>query len=246
MFHLSLGKYDFTVNWWTTLVTLLLLPLFISLGIWQMHRAGEKKQLLAIYAMRAKGAPVPFEQLTKAALNGVPIQYRRVRVGGHFAKRRYFLLDHQYVNHRLGYHVLTPLKVAAGKYWLLVDRGWVPGAPDRRVRPEIKMIKGRVELEGTLYKPLKPAFRLGALTDGSKSWPKVIQNLDFKALQELWGEPIYPFVLRLSPTSPYGFVRQWQIVAMSPARHWGYALQWFSFACALLIIYVVVNIRKNY
>ena len=40
-----------------TVVTILLLPSFIALGVWQMHRAVEKKLLFAAEATAEKAIP---------------------------------------------------------------------------------------------------------------------------------------------------------------------------------------------
>lgn len=41
------------------------------------------------------------------------------------------------------------------------------------------------------------------------------------------------------------FIRDWPIVALSPERHIGYAIQWFAMAAVGLILFLVVNIKKR-
>ena len=49
----------------------------------------------------------------------------------------------------------------------------------------------------------------------------------------------------LSPKAEHGYVREWVLYEGGPERHEAYALQWFSMAAALVIIYVAVNLRRQ-
>lgn len=65
-----------------------------------------------------------------------------------------------------------------------------------------------------------------------------------KGLVDVNGKPMVEHVLAIDPHSRYGYRREWQIVPFSPERHLGYAVQWFALACALLVIYLVVNFKR--
>ena len=53
-------------------------------------------------------------------------------------------------------------------------------------------------------------------------------------------------VLDPDPDSPAGgFDRQWTRLDAGIAIHHGYAFQWFMLATALVVIWVVVNLRKR-
>ena len=41
-----------------------------------------------------------------------------------------------------------------------------------------------------------------------------------------------------------GFIRNWKPVVLLPEKSTSYAVQWFSLALALLVIYIVVNLKK--
>ena len=53
-------------------------------------------------------------------------------------------------------------------------------------------------------------------------------------------------LLLLDEADPRGFARNWQnqFEQMPPVRHFGYALQWFAMACAVAVIFVVLNLRR--
>ncbi len=46
-------------------------------------------------------------------------------------------------------------------------------------------------------------------------------------------------------TEPDGYVRTWSPPGFPPMRHIGYAVQWFALALALLVIYLVTNLRQG-
>ena len=48
----------------------------------------------------------------------------------------------------------------------------------------------------------------------------------------------------LDPSEPDGYLRQWQPPGFPPVRHIAYAVQWFSLAAALTVIYFVTNFRR--
>jgi cytochrome oxidase assembly protein ShyY1 len=58
-------------------------------------------------------------------------------------------------------------------------------------------------------------------------------------LEERW--------LLLSDADPAGYLREWQPFATGkgPEQNWGYAIQWWSFAVLLLVLYFSLNLRKR-
>src|ERR1700730_13641815 len=97
---LRFGHWEFIPNLVPTLAVILLLPLLISLGFWQMHRAVAKQQLLNQFAMRSQQAPQPLADYE-------PI-YTPVQVAGNYDNAHPILLDNRIVNHLSGYDVLIP------------------------------------------------------------------------------------------------------------------------------------------
>ena len=64
-------------------------------------------------------------------------------------------------------------------------------------------------------------------------------------LEERFGEPLMGYQLLLDAEMPDGYVRQWQLRMLSPERHVGYAIQWFSLAGTLLVIAVILGLRAR-
>jgi surfeit locus 1 family protein len=72
----------------------------------------------------------------------------------------------------------------------------------------------------------------------------VVGEIDPLLLEPVLGAPVLPRVLRLAPESDHGFRRDWPTVSMTPQRHYGYAVQWFGLAVALLVMYIAHGVRR--
>src|SRR5690606_34163210 len=95
-----LKQYRF--DWKLTLLYVLLLPLLLRLGFWQLSREQEKLDLLAVYDSRQQQAPVDLQTLDPAE----DLQYRQVEFSGQADNDHVFLLDNRIVGGQVGYEVL--------------------------------------------------------------------------------------------------------------------------------------------
>lgn len=238
---LALGAYRFRFALLPTLVTAVLLCLFVSLGAWQVNRAEEKRQILEHYMLRSQRAPT---QLRLPLQDPGSWRYVNVRVKGWFDADRQFLLDNQVKQGIAGYHVLSPLRLNDTEA-VLVDRGWIPAGDDRSALPDTRVTDTAVELLGYVYIPYGEAFHLGALDDSEPTWPRRVQYIDFTEMAKRLGYPLAELVLRLNPESPHGYRREWRTIPFSPERHLGYAVQWFALAAVLIVIYIALNLRRT-
>ncbi|MGB6976187.1 MAG: SURF1 family protein [Gammaproteobacteria bacterium] len=239
--NLRLKQFCFTPRWLPMFATLLLLPILLGLSYWQVQRAEQKRILLVEYQARAQAIPLSWTQLNKP---GDDWQYHPVVVQGYYDNRHQFLLDNRSYQHQLGYQVLTPFLSEHGDQVLLVNRGWIIRYPERRNLPILPNISGLQTVRGILYSPPKP-FLLSHAHEDIDRWPRRIQAIEINSLAAELHRSLYPFVVLLSPQSPAGFVRDWQPVTISPAKNWGYAVQWFALAVALIIIFIAVNVHHK-
>lgn len=229
----------FHAPWWAWLLTAVLVALFIRLGFWQMHRAEEKRGMISAYQQAAKSDPLDLN-----ARDAGLTYAQAVRASGRFDPSRTILLDNQISDHIVGYRVWSPLQLASGRL-LLVDRGWVRMDPDRRNLPVIETPVDAVSLRG-VWQPLpRPGMRLAPDDCDRSIWPRVVQYPLFEELQCLLGADLVEGLLWLDPAEPHGYVREWAQVDFPPERHYGYALQWFSLAATLLVLFIVVNLRRK-
>ncbi len=221
-----------------TILFILLFPLLLSLGFWQFSRYAEKKALMEQFEKRFTEAPVSLD----IALQNQNPRYRRISLSGYYDNQHTFLLDNRINNGQPGYEVFTPFTTQTGEI-VLVNRGWISRGQDRSVLPEIPVYAELTRLQGQLYKPLGKAFVLGHET-WSPQWPQRMQALDMERIQDLLGKPLVPYFLVLDEQQSGSLNYFFKPVVMSPAKHMGYAVQWFLMAACLLIL-VVYRIYKT-
>ncbi len=235
---LTVFNYRFTPRFRMTLLAALVMMVLIELGLWQIQRGHEKQQMLTAASTLAKQAPVAWMPHMP-----LPAQYQPLTVKGRLMKKT-ILLDNQYDNHRWGYHVISPLYLSKHQV-LLIDRGWVLGDPSRQTLPDIELVSGIHEWQGLAYYPSKKQWSLGPVIEIKDQQLAVVEVITPDAVVNFLHKSIYPFMIHLDKNAAHGFVRDWPIVAMSPAKHGAYALQWFAMAFAVLVIYIGLNLKKK-
>lgn len=241
---MSLTGWVFRPALLPTLVTLLLLPILLSLGFWQLRRADEKQALQVLFESQVSAPAVALDQLEA----GDPAnRYRRVGATGRYDSDHQILLDNQIQDGQPGYHVYTPLRLKGTTAAILVNRGWIPMGESRRQLPAIAVTSDEMTVSGRLSQPANPGLRLGPAANTSQTWPQVVLYMDYQQLSTDLGYSLEPAVILLDAGAPDGYRREWQPTfgGYGPERHRGYALQWFSLALALLVIYGVVNIHRR-
>lgn len=221
-----------------SLLALLSLALLVSLGFWQLHRAGEKRQMLTLAARQALLPPRNWQ-----SNDANPEQYARISVNGHYLTD-IFLLDNQHYRHQFGFHVLSPFALDDGHY-VFIDRGWVAGEKTRRRFPQISSPVERIRLSGVSYYPSGKAWVLGPPFEKKQAKLTIIEQIDIKLLSQLLQKTLRPFIIRLDKTEPDGFIREWSIVSMPPERHLAYAFQWFAMALVLFVSLIFLTFKKN-
>jgi surfeit locus 1 family protein len=239
---LKIGNFSFKPSITLSLVGCMLLMLFISLGKWQLNRADEKRAIMQEYAQRSAQ---PVTELPLPVSNLEHWRSRRVKVTGRFDTEKQFLLDNQVSRGQVGFEVLTPFKPLHEQQAILVDRGWVPLGNDRTQLPQVDVETGVTSLSGTVYVPYKRGFRLGAMDKDVSGWPRLTEYLDFSKMSERLGYPLAAMTLRLDPSLPNGYRREWQPISLLPETHLAYAMQWFTLASVLIVIYLALSLKRT-
>jgi len=231
-------KFAITPDWRATALAMLLLPLVISLGFWQLQRAQEKIELKELYQQRQLAGPIVIESLPAGELHYQPVILR-----GHFINDRTLFLDNRISRGQFGYEVVMPFQLHGSDQVVLVNRGWVAGDRSRRSLPSPPVVAGMgetLELLGDIYISQGALLQLAA-EQSSSSWPRVSQSVDVVKMAAALQLPLFPYVVRLQEGSPASLRANWMVVNIEPAKHTGYAVQWFAMAVMLLIILVIVN-----
>jgi surfeit locus 1 family protein len=227
----------FRPGWLPSLLVALLLPGLLGLGTWQLQRAEEKRALLASFEARRQAAPVGLDRLERSR----DPAYRRVRLFGQFDAAHSLLLDNRIRDGRVGVELLQPFFDQPSGLWVLLNRGWLPW-PDRRTPPQFATPDDALHLTAWVYLPPSGGLQLqGAPQD--KQWPRLIGAVEVDALWRQLGRGGLPFEARLEP-GPASYRVDWPVVAMSPDKHTGYAVQWFALAAALLGLFIYLGIHN--
>jgi cytochrome oxidase assembly protein ShyY1 len=215
-------------RWIPLLAALVLIALFIRLGVWQLSRADEKREIMAA----AEAAPALVFQADMTQ----PERYAQLSVTGRFDTERHILLDNQVLKGRPGVHVWTPFKTDAGP-WLLINRGWLPIAADRSL-PVIETPSATLALSAQVNAAPRVGRKLGGQDQlKTNTWPQLVTYLDVAQISAAMDLPLRPWILQLAPESPGGFDgRQWSVVNFGPKKHLSYAWTWFSLAFTVALV----------
>jgi surfeit locus 1 family protein len=217
----------------TTLLVFLGTAFCIRLGIWQLDRLESRRAFnTQVETMRAA------EMLN---LNdGVPadvaaMEWRAVTFTGEYDFANQVAIRNRYYGSDYGYHLITPL--LSNGTAVLVDRGWVPADADWRTfdEPGPVTVTGQIRLgQG------KPA--IGGIADAlpeDGSTLDVWNNLDVERMSPQFSYPILEIYIQpnadiedVTPPIPYQ-----PEIELTEGSHFGYALQWFTFATILFVGY---------
>ena len=232
---MRIGNREFSPRPIPTAATVLLLPILISLGFWQLDRAAQKRQMLQQYQQQQAR---PALNLNKATEHAGYYSYQRIKVTGRFDAERQFLLDNKVYQGRAGYQVITPLIMTGSNQAVLINRGWVAQMGSRKDLPPIPTPEGQLTLEGQLKLDTSEHFGLGESGFKDGTWPRVIQWLEMEQVEKNLGYKVQDFVILQNPDSSAGFVRDWYIKKIVPEKSISYAVQWFALALALSLIHI--------
>lgn len=226
---------------WSVAGLIPLLALLIWLGFWQYRSGIAKQQIEQNFAVALKAPAAPLLLGTPAPAAG---ELRRVWLSGHYLAHGGVLLDNQSRGQRPGVDVWTPFVLEDGSV-AVVDRGWLPlvnGALPVASAPPA----GAQRIEGYWRRRPEPGMRLGvAACQPGAARPAVVNYPGAEEFRCLFGAGVLDGLLLLAPEAPGGYTRDWrpQAEGIPPARHFGYALQWWLFAAVLIFFFIKLNLH---
>ena len=214
---------------WAALITFFaLFVLTLSLGIWQINRGYEKKELENIYSLQQS---YPIEEITYNLDSEINL-YRSVSIKGKFLEDLFYL-DNKIHNGKPGVVVMSPFELDDGSA-LMISRGWVEMA-DRNNFKRINTPEESLTLVGTL-RPSSTGLTLSSNTTLKLEKAFfLIQALDLSEIKSIIGRDLKASVLELSDLSPASFTSIWKPINLSSYRHFGYAFQWFGLSIVILV-----------
>jgi len=226
-----------------TIATLVMFPLLVHLGFWQLDRAEEKRRSAAAFST---GQLKPPEAINKSMASNIQDVFWYPVAGNGSYHSISILLDNRIRDGRAGYDVLTPL-IASDGTAVLVDRGWIPANANRSKSPEFDAFPSATSYQGNLGPPPatgisinEHATEIEQLNDSTIR----VQKIDVELLSSELSLPLMKGVVYLSNDSPDGFRRDWPTPGFNPEKHEAYATQWFVMAVIVLGLFFVLNIKK--
>jgi len=218
-----------------TLICLIAMLILSSLGLWQTQRYQQKKAMLAAFKQQSQQAPIAFSSINPHAI----IPYQKIQDQGYYQNQHTLLWQNRFHQDQSGVEVLTPVAIVGQKSWLIVDRGFI--ATSNNTVPSIKPAQNPALINGTIYPLDHQGFSIGPDILPPQQGYEMIQKVNIHKLQHLLKHPLMPFMLHLNAHAKNGFIRQWVVVNLPPARHISYAIQWFLMAFAVLIYWILLS-----
>ncbi len=225
--------------------------LCVRLGYWQLDRLRQKKEFINHYSIVSEAAPLKLNDNSNEVFQ-VNLDYRKVVVTGIFDNENSNVLRNQYHDGIPGYFLLTPLKISEN-LGVIIERGWIPsngnGKPENWKQ---YYLNGPVKISGIIRVGNKSPEIVGAGQNNNTTSanPFFINDINTDALSTDLNYKILPIFIQPEisagsesiPPIPYQ-----PEIDLSEGPHFGYALQWFTFAIIIVIgtpIFVLKQIKE--
>jgi surfeit locus 1 family protein len=236
-----------------TLLVLAASAVMARLGIWQLDRLTARQAFNARVLEQSKADVLTLDQAALAN-DLYSMEYRRVMVTGRYLPEDEIVLRNQVwqteFGTQLGVKLFTPLLIEGTDAAILVERGWIPDEdaelPGRAKYAEDTAVTvlGQLRRAETSFTfNLHPDPTLSPDQTRLETW----NNLDLDRLSAQMNVDLLPVYLQRIPERdqtdpPFAAIPQ---LDLSEGSHFGYAVQWFSFAAILLVGYVVYLTRQE-
>ncbi len=227
-----------------TVITLVAVLAFTSLGVWQVRRHLWRTADLAEKTARID---LPVVVLADALREPRAHAFRRVTVRGRFEVADTVLVGPVSHNHQLGARVLTPLRVDDSPARVLVDRGWIPERAVRDFLPGDGEAPA-VDVTGLALELAAPAEGgVGSRADRHTHFsrfhpdrPGLVEDLTDQLPYAL-----APVMVQSIEPGPAGVPFAEPSRPVSPVDHRAYALTWFAIAALSLVAWVEYGRRRG-
>lgn len=211
----------------------------INFGFWQLRRLDERQQFNALIEARYDEPPVPIGDLLTPDTDPDDVSWRPVLLEGTYLTDRSILVVNRSQNGRAGVNAVAPLELDDGTI-VLVNRGFVPltfevpPAPSEPVEATARLRPSEVR-------------RLGQLSDPAAGALDEVQRIDLDRLDEQFDgrlAPVYVDLIESTPAEPELFPEPVIAPDLSEGNHLSYAVQWFVFALAVAVGWVLA-VRRS-
>ncbi|WP_436773721.1 SURF1 family cytochrome oxidase biogenesis protein [Yinghuangia sp. YIM S09857] len=240
-------RFLLTPRWLAlNLLVVLLIPVMVKLGFWQLHRYEAKADRNDRVSANKGRETVPVGDLfaVDRDLTGED-QWRRATATGRYDQAHEFLVRHRQLDKELGFFVVTPLITADGTA-LLVNRGWVENPDSATARPDVPPAPGGQVTVTVRARPSETRDRSG-IRDRDGLPEGQIMRIDSEALAKQLGYPVYGGYGQLAEQTPAPAEAP-TVLPLPDAEDTGlnlaYAVQWWIFVVALVAMWIKIIRRE--
>ena len=222
----------------TTFLALAGTAVCIRLGIWQLDRLEQRRAFN--HQVESMRAAVLLDLNSEVPEDIASMEWRAVTITGNYDFENQVALRNQYNAGLYGFHIITSLLFDGGA--VLVDRGWIPAESDSspaewRMYDEDEQVTVTGQIRLGHGKPAFGGVADALPVDGSKL--NVWNNLDVEKISTQMPYPILEVYIQPNadvgdtvPPIPFQ-----PTIELTEGSHFGYALQWFTFATILFVGY---------
>jgi surfeit locus 1 family protein len=231
--------WQFKCSLWPTVAAIFFIVLTVNLGNWQLSRAEEKDDRQAKLNQLSQKPQI---SIPTSLIKLENYQFRKVEVHGTYIPSHTIYLDNKINRGRAGYQIITPVKLDESSMHVLINRGWIAAGRTRSDLPEVLTPSGKVTVSGIAESPTIRTLELSTETVSGKVW----ENLHLDRYREETGLKLQPLVILQENEVKDGLLRAWTRPDSGSSRNLGYAFQWFAMALAIIILYLVLNVKRSH
>ncbi|MDA9730528.1 SURF1 family protein [Gammaproteobacteria bacterium] len=216
---------------------IIFVPITISLGLWQIERANEKKVIISNYDKLLVSTPIALQK-EQPLENWQPIE----TVG---AYQDLVIYEDNAINSgKAGFKVYHLFQNGDGTF-IFVHRGFIERNLIKNNLPRIDTPVGKKNIKGTTLFKQNNTF----VKNIEESDIRIIQEFNTSVLIErfpiLKDRYLHPFLFNLDVRDADKFQPIEKPVNMTATKHIGYAIQWFGLCAALIILTIYAYRRKG-
>lgn len=237
MAAIRIMAFEFRPRLWAGIAAAAGIALTLALAQWQVGRAQYKEDLQSRYEALGRQSAV---NVGGQVVERDEVLLRRVEVRGEFAPKFTVFVDNRIHQHRPGFHVATPLRIAGSQRYVLVNRGWVASPRDRSL-PAVATPAGEQIVQGVAVAYSERYLELSTKVAEGNVW----QNLVYERYRQATGLELQPFVIQQDSAGDDGLVREWSRPDLGRNTHLAYAFQWYALSLAIFIYFLVTHVKRH-
>ncbi len=216
---------------------IIFVPITISLGIWQIERANEKKLIIANYDKLLVSAPIALQK------NQMLNNWQPIETTGTYEDTVVYE-DNAINNGKAGFKVYHLFRNDDGTF-IFIHRGFIERNLIKNNLPEVEIPTQKKSIFGTTLFKQNNTF----VKNIEESDSRIIQEFNASLLIDkypmLKDKYLHPFLFNLDIRDENKYQPIEKPVNMTASKHIGYAIQWFGLCAALIILTIYAFRRKG-